>query len=125
MIEMMSAVPVGVVGVKFSGHVTRTEYRERLRPRLDELVEAGDPIRMLVVLDAEFDKFEPGALWEDIKFGAHDGLSHASKFVRTALVSDAEWAHHAITLFGWMVPGDVKVFDLDSLSDAIEWVAAV
>jgi len=123
MIELMDGLPEGVAGVRFSGRVTAEEYRDALLPRLTELAEGEDRIRLLVLLDAGFERFEPGALWEDTKFGVHDGLRHASKFLRTALVSDADWAHHVIGLFGWMVPGDIKAFDLADLDAATAWVA--
>ena len=120
----MDGLPDGVTGLRFSGRVTSEEYRDALLPRLTELAAGEDPIRLLVLLDADFERFEPGALWEDMKFGVHDGLRSASKFHRTALVSDADWAHHVIGLFGWMVPGDIKAFDLADQDAATAWVAA-
>ena len=122
MIELMSDLPDGVVGLRFSGHVTRDEYRDVVRPAMERSLDGDGNIRMLVVIADDFDRFEGGALWEDLKF-AGSGLTHLSKWERTALVADASWAHHAIALFGWMVPGDVKVFPLDELADATTWVA--
>jgi hypothetical protein len=122
-IELMSDLPDGVVGLRFSGSVSGAEYREIAHPRLESLVESEGKIRLLVVMGAAFEHFEGGALWEDLKFGLHDGLKSASKFEKTALVTDEGWARHAVELLGWMVPGAIKVFDLDSLADATEWVA--
>jgi SpoIIAA-like len=51
------------------------------------------------------------------------GLTHLSKWECTALVSDADWARHAISLFGWLVPGDVRVFPLAELEEAKAWLA--
>jgi hypothetical protein len=58
-----------------------------------------------------------------MKFGFGSGLTHLSSWERMALVSDADWVHHAIALFGWLVPGAVKVFPLAQLDAAKQWLA--
>jgi hypothetical protein len=124
MIERMSDVSEGVIGFRFSGQVTKAEYTETVLPALQAAIKGDGRARTLVVIDEGFEKFEPGALWEDVKFGLGSGITHLSKWERTALVSDKDWARHAITLLGWMVPGDVKIFPLAQLEDAKAWVAA-
>ena len=86
---------------------------------MHECLARGGGIRLLIVIDAGFDRFEAGALWEDLKFGLGPGLE-LSRWERMALVSDAGWVHHAISLFGWLVPGDVRVFPLVDEADAVE-----
>jgi hypothetical protein len=122
MIELLDELPDDVLGFRFSGHVTRDEYTQTLLPVLKQRVDGDGKIRMLVVIDDAFEKFEAGALWEDAKFGLGSGLMHLGKWERTALVSDTEWARHAIGLFGWMVPGDIRVFPLAELDAAIAWL---
>jgi hypothetical protein len=123
MIERVDALPDNVDGLRFSGHVSREEYKQVVLPLLHECLARGGGIRLLIVIDAGFDRFEAGALWEDLKFGLGPGLE-LSRWERIALVSDADWAHHAITLFGWLVPGDVKVYPLAEQDDAVTWLAA-
>jgi hypothetical protein len=123
MIDELDDLPRGVLGFRFSGHVTRDEYRQRLLPPLKACLDRGQKVRLLVVIDDDFDQFEAGALWEDLKFGLGSGLGHLSAWERMALVSDADWVRHAITLFGWLVPGDVRVFPLAALDDATAWLA--
>jgi hypothetical protein len=72
------------------------------------------------VLGDEFDAYTAGATWEDAKLG----IGHASKWKRVAVVSDHDWVRHVVGMFGWMVPGDVKVFALPEVAKAIEWAAA-
>jgi hypothetical protein len=124
MIELIDDVPPGVTGIRLSGQVSREEYQQTVLPAFRDRLEAGETVRALLVIDAGFERFEPGAIWEDVKFGVGTGLGHLSKWERTALVADASWAHHAIALFGWMVPGDVEVFGLEQLDEAKAWVAA-
>ena len=123
MIEPLSDLPDGVIGFRFSGHVSKDEYRSVLLPLLEEHIDSGDKIRLAVLIDNDFDRFEAGALWEDMKFGFGSGLTHLSSWERMALVSDADWVHHAIALFGWLVPGEVKVFPLAQLNAAKQWLA--
>jgi hypothetical protein len=124
MIEAIEALPDGVIGFRFSGHVTKHDYAQVLAPPLKERIARKDKIRLLLVIAGDFDRFEAGALWEDMKFGLGSGLEHLSAWERMALVSDANWVHHAISLFGWMVPGEVRVFPLSAQTDATAWVAA-
>ena len=35
---------------------------------------------------------------------------------RMALVTDVEWIAKSVALFGWMAPGELKLFDLDDLA---------
>jgi SpoIIAA-like len=123
MIEPLSDLPDGVIGFRFSGHVSKDEYRSVLLPLLKEHIDSGNKIRLAVLIDKDFDRFEAGALWEDMKFGFGSGLTHLSSWERMALVSDADWVRHAIALFGWLVPGEVKVFPLAQLNAAKQWLA--
>ncbi len=123
MIEPIDDLPEGVFGFRFSGHVGRDEYRQVLLPAFQEHLKDGGKIRLAIVIDADFDRFEAGAMWEDLKFGLGSGIAHHSAWERMALVSDADWVRHAIGLFGWLVPGDVKVFPLNQLDDAKTWLS--
>jgi hypothetical protein len=60
------------------------------------------------------------ALWQDLKIG----IPHLRGWKRIALVTDIDWITHVTQLFGWMTPGDVKLFALSQRADAIDWVAA-
>ena len=124
MIEPLSDLPDGVLGFRFAGHVQRDEYDRVLAPPLKERIDAGAKIRLAVVIGDDFDRFEAGALWEDLKFGFGSGITHLSSWERMALVSDAGWVRHAMGLFGWTVPGEARVFPLDQLAGAIAWLAA-
>jgi hypothetical protein len=45
MIEPLSDLPDGVIGFRFSGHVSKDEYRSVLLPALKEHIDRGDKIR--------------------------------------------------------------------------------
>jgi hypothetical protein len=116
MIERLEDVPAGVIGLRASGEVSADDYRDVMVPVLDEALARGG-VRLLYVLD-EHTTFSPGALFADAKFG----LGHLKGWERLAVVSDADWLENSIKAFGWMMPGEVKVFDDDDLDDAKEWL---
>ena len=122
MIERIEGMPAGTIGFRATGQVTGDEYRETLLPPMREAVAAGD-VRMVFVAGPDFDKFEPGALAQDTKTGITLGLGHLSAWKRTALVTDVDWIRKALQMFAWMTPGEVRLFDLDELEAAKEWVA--
>jgi len=45
MIEPLPDLPDGILGFRFSGHVSRDEHNQVLAPPLKERIEAGDRIR--------------------------------------------------------------------------------
>jgi hypothetical protein len=45
-----------------------------------------------------------------------------SAWKRFAVVTGVDWIAKSMRLFAWMVPGEVKVFDMSELDKAKEWV---
>lgn len=122
MIERLNDMPAGTFGFALSGEVTRADYEDVMIPLLSEAVESGE-VRCLCQLGPGFEGYEAGAVWEDIKTGARFGVGHHSAWRRMALVTDVEWARHLTALFGWLSPGELKLFSLDELARAKAWVA--
>jgi stage II sporulation SpoAA-like protein len=121
-IEPLDGMPPGTIGFRATGAVTREEYRERLLPAMRAAAEAGE-VRMVFAVGPGFEKFEPGALVEDTKAGVTLGIGHPRAWTRTALVTDVDWIAKAMHMFGWLTPGEVKLYELDGLQEAMAWVA--
>jgi hypothetical protein len=121
MVERIEDMPPGTIGFRAGGKVTREDYRQLLEPALRKEVESG-AVRMLYVVDADFE-MDGGAVFEDAKTGLQLGAGHLSAWKRTAVVTDVDWVARAIRLFAWMAPGEVKLWRLDGLAEAREWVA--
>jgi hypothetical protein len=119
MIRVLDDLPANVVGVEASGRVTDEDYDAVLVPAVTEKRAAQDRLRFLYVLDADFDGWTMGAMWEDAKLGLDD----AKAWEKIAVVSDKDWLAHVVKAFGWMIPGEVRTFHLDELDAAKEWVA--
>jgi len=117
MIEELDGMPDGVIGFEASGTLRAEDYRDILLPSLDRASKLGD-VRLVVVIQ-EFKGISGGAIWEDLKIG----FSHIRKWKRIALVTDIEWMSYLTSLFGWMTPGETKVFGLAERDDAVAWAA--
>ena len=117
MFAVIENLPDGVVGVTASGEVTGDDYRTVLLPRIDEARQGGKKVRLLYVI-GEF-KLKGSAVWADAKLG----MEHFTSFERVAVVTDEDWIEKSIHAFGWIIPGEVKVFDDDDRDDAIAWLA--
>lgn len=117
MIEPLHGLPDGVIGLRASDEVTADDYRDVMVPLLEEALARGG-VRMLYVLD-EHTKFSPGALLADAKLG----VGHLKGWERLAVVSDADWIENTVKAFGWMMPGEVKVFDDDDIDEAKAWLS--
>jgi hypothetical protein len=122
MIEQIQDMPAGTVGFRFAGSISRRDYEDVLIPALEEAF-ANKDVRCLCVLGSDYDGYEAGAVWEDMRTGVKFGVGHRSEWKRTALVTDVDWIRHATALFGWMAPGELKLFAVDQLAQAQDWVA--
>ena len=121
MIERIEDVPAGVIGIRASGKLTKDDYQSVLEPALKEAMDSGDA-RVLFVLP-DYDGLEPKAFFEDVKTGLAVELQNRSAWKRLAFVSGVEWISKAMRLFAWAMPGELKVFEMDEMDKATEWVA--
>jgi hypothetical protein len=121
MIEVLTDMPEGVVGIRVSGRVGGDDLRE-FRATMEGLMQA-DEIRIVEVIASDYEGFGRGGLAEDLKLGFGMMVRRHSAFKRIAVVSDKDWVAHAMHAFAWMIPGELKVFGLDELDAAKEWAA--
>ncbi len=118
-IKVIEDMPVGTIGLEASGKVTDDDYRDVLVPVVEAALERGK-VRLMYVVD-EHSSYSLGAIWADTKVGFRD----LKGWERVAVISDADWLEHAVKAFGWMVPGEVKVFEPDDVRDAKAWLVGI
>ena len=121
MIELLPDMPAGVTGIRVSGRLRGDDLRE-FKPTMDDLAKSGE-IRIVEVIEPDYEGFGPGGLVEDLKLGFGALIHHHSAFKRFAVVSDKDWVAHALHAFAWMVPGELAMFGLDEIERAKEWAA--
>jgi hypothetical protein len=124
MIELIADMPPNTFGFRGSGKFSKDDYTEVLIPPLREAIERGEKMRMLFQIGPDFHGVEADAVWTQAKADLGLGIRHLSAWERIALVTDEEWVGHAIGLVGWLYPCEMRIFSLDELEAAKEWLAA-
>ena len=119
-IEMIPALPDNVVGIIAKGEIHRSDYESTIDPAVEDALSRHDKIRLLYVLGADFTGFSSGAAWEDTELG----MKHLTRFDMIAVVTDQDWLKHAVNLFGYLMPGKVKVFSVAEEPEASAWLTA-
>ena len=120
MLEVIQDLPEGVVGVEAKGKVQDADYSDILVPEIEKAREKYGKVWFLYVIGDDYDGYTLGAAWDDMKLG----VRHPASYEKVALVTDKDWMRHSVTVFGWMIPGGVRVFGTTQLADAREWVSA-
>ncbi|MBS1845121.1 MAG: STAS/SEC14 domain-containing protein [Actinobacteria bacterium] len=121
MVERIEEMPEGTIGFKVVEELTGEDYRERIEPALTDAAESGE-VRLLFEIDSGFG-MDAGAVIEDAKTGLKLGIGHMKAWKRTAIVTDVDWIRKAMKAFGFMAPGEVRVFETAELGAAKVWVA--
>lgn len=116
--QLINDLPDHVVGVRAIGEVDDDDYDDVLESAVADRLARHDKIRLLYVLGPEFTGFELDALWEDTKLG----VKTFTKYDKMAIVTDSSWVRHSVKAFGWLIPGDVKVYPYEQLDSARAWV---
>lgn len=113
-------MPADTLGFRLSGRLTRDEYFEILDPVRAQL-ERGEKVSFLVETAPDFDGLDMAALWQDAKSAPSLGLKYRSSWERMAVVTDKDWMRNAIAVAGWLMPGEIRVFEPQELDQAKAW----
>ena len=117
MIRLIGDLPDNVIGFEAVGEVRAGDYDSVLDPAIDAALQTHDKIRLIYVLGDDFDGYSGGAMWEDTKVG----LAHLSRWEKIAIVTDHSLYKDGVKAFGWMIPGQVKVYAVADLAEAKAW----
>jgi hypothetical protein len=120
MIEILTDFPDNVVAAAAHGFVTKQDYQDTLVPRVELALKQHPKIRCYYELGTQFSKMEPGAIWEDFKVG----IENLTRWERVAVVTDVEWIRHAVNIFRFLMPGEVRVFATSETATARSWITA-
>jgi len=118
MIETLKGFPDNVLAFACHGNVTKRDYETVLIPGVEEALAKHEKVRLYYETAADFTGIEPGAMWEDAKVG----VSHLRRWERFAVVTDIEWIKHTVRLFGFLLPGALRVFSPKEAVRAKEWI---
>jgi hypothetical protein len=118
MIEIVETFPDNVVGLVAKGQVTRKDYEQILIPRVEAALKRHDKVRLYYELGSQFSGIDPGAAWEDLKVG----VEHLTRWERMAIVTDVDWIRHMVSVFRFLMPGQMRVFATAKKSEARDWI---
>jgi hypothetical protein len=121
-IERLDDVPPGVLGFRASQRLSREDYREMMVP-IDAAIAASEPVDLYYEFADDFHGVDLSGLWEDLKAAGSIGLGHRSSLRRIAMVTDKDWLRHGVSGFGWLSPGELRVFEPAERDAALAWVA--
>jgi hypothetical protein len=124
MVEQLPDMPPGVLAFRASGKITRDEYHDVLMKPIYEALERGDRLDLVFEAAPDFAGLDLGALWEDLQAAGSVGLKHRKAWGRMAMITDQDWIRHGVSAFGWISPGELRVFEPAQRDEAIAWVAA-
>jgi hypothetical protein len=117
MFKIIEDLGLAILAIEAVGKITHEDYRDSLIPAAEAKMRDG-PIKALVVIRSELTDFTLEALWDDGKFG----LKHWHGISHIALVSDHAWLRVAVSLFAPFYPAKIKLFEIDGLVAAKEWI---
>ena len=119
MIKLIPGLPDNVLGFEAFGIVTAEDYETVLIPAVEAKLKEQKKIRLLYHILPDFNKYEMGAIWDDTKIG----LEHLTAWERIAIVTDVDWIRSSVKIFGFALPGKIKIFDNNELASAIDWLS--
>jgi hypothetical protein len=122
-VEALEGMAAGTLGFRAWGKLEAADFTAVIMPPVHEVFANGGELRVVFVLDDDFEAHDPRALWEDVKADFEVGVVHRDSVRRTAVVSDLGWVSRWIAVFGWMSPGEIELFALAELEHAKSWAS--
>jgi SpoIIAA-like len=118
LIQLLTGLPQGIVGIEAVGHVEADDYTNVVEPAVRAALQHSDKVRLLYVLGEGFEGYSAAASWEDAKLG----IGHWGAWEKIAIATDRGWIRDALKAFGWMFPGEVRVFAVADQPAALDWL---
>lgn len=122
MIENLTDLPPGTLGFRASGKISSEEYRKMIEP-IYAALERGEKLNVYFELADDFHGLDSGALSQDVKAAGSIGLKHRASWQRMALVTDKDWVRNGASWFGWLAPGELRLFEPSERDEARAWMA--
>jgi hypothetical protein len=108
MVERVDGLSPGVLGFRLSQRLTRDEYQDELMRPIYAALERGEQLNLYFEFADDFSGLDAG---------------DRSAWGRVALATDKDWIRHGVSAFGWLGPGELRVFTPEEQSAARSWVA--
>ncbi len=120
MIESLANFPPNVLAFACKGQVTKDDYKRVLVPSVEKALREHEKVRIYYEIGSDFGGIDPSAVWEDMKIG----LGHLQRWDRIAVVTDVDWIRHMMSVFGFLLPGEIRIFANSEAAKARDWISA-
>ena len=117
-VQVEERVQGKVIAVEVTGRLDKQDY-EQFGPQLDRMIEQHGKIRVLLETH-DFQGWDAGALWEDIKFNA----SHFNDIERLAIVGEKKWEKGMASFCKPFTTAKVRFFEKEQADQARQWIEA-
>ncbi len=118
MIEILPESQGNILGIRASGTLTDSDYKDILIPRLEGIIGEYGKARVLCRMDEDFHGWEGEAMWDDAKFG----VAHRHDFEKFAVVGGSRWVEWGAKLGALFMKTELRTFAGDQLQEAWEWI---
>jgi len=119
MVELLNDFPPYVAAYKATGHVHKDEYEQVVMARINEVAAQYEKINFLVLMDTDVWDYSFGSLVDYVKMT----FEHFKQWNRLAIISNEQWLGKIYEVFGGLVYGKVKSFELNQYEEAKQWVS--
>ncbi len=118
-IEFLSGGGDDLLGMRFTGKLTGSDYRDVVIPQVESLLEHFATLRVLVLFDAAFTGWTLSAAWANTFFD----VSHRRDFDKVAMVGAPKWEEWCVRLpAALLMRGELRTYPADRLDDAWDWL---
>ncbi|MBX9851970.1 MAG: STAS/SEC14 domain-containing protein [Cytophagaceae bacterium] len=100
-----------------SGNITREDYK-KIIPALEDKIVHFSKVRWYFEMD-DTHKWEPGAVWQDLKFDLKSGR----RIEKIAIVGASKSESFLTKLLKPLIKGEVKFFNYEDRDAARLWIA--
>jgi hypothetical protein len=119
MIENLPGFPPNVAAFKATGKISMKDYEDVLVPEVDRVAKAYGKINFLLEIDTDVSNYSMGAWIDD----ALVGIKHITQWKKVAIISRQDAIKKITDIFGHLVPGEYKGFQMEELEQAKKWVS--
>lgn len=120
MVALLQDFPPHVAAYYAAGAVSKEEYEQIVMARVDEVAAQFGSINFLVRLETDMDNYSIGAFLDYLKIS----FKHFTRWNRMAIVTDQKRLRNAYQLLSYLVPGEIRAYELREFETAKEWVSA-
>jgi SpoIIAA-like len=121
MIEQLTDLPPGVLGMKVGGKLTERDYRDVITPMVEDAMRESGALRCLVEIDDDFTGLTPSAVDDDVRLGLH----MLGVFDAVAIVTNIAWIRNVKAWAGYFVPFPMRAYALGERAAAAAWLAGL